>query len=420
MQAGATKYNGLRRRDNYDEIVDYLFNRQQKIRWPDRYAKRMRESPYLTQLDGEGMFELRDLEEERLKFQARQNEIQRLARDSADRSAAQLRSDDRQPPPLPPPGDNPEPQDDTQDRLQDFGRAFIEQQQRRRFDFAERNRLNLHLRETRPDAPTVDQGTQPPDGRPPPDAGAVAFQRNRPQRIPPSDEERLQLRQMIIQNSGPPAPPGGGRQFRQPPPPRQRLALSVVPSRNRQYEEPVYTYVNPPPLDPHSGAPRIAAALARGAGNMAIAGLPVTWDLLRGGAILTGHVQRAITDTSRAGLIYGLQTYEQNRDAIHSAAGAAARGAASATLAVGGAIGSAAVGAGGLGYRAVKKGGQLAVDYGPYVAAAGAQVLGAGVGKTKQLAISGASAAAERGRAWHEQRKEQKRDIARRAAIDKK
>ena len=61
MQAGATKYNGLRRRDNYDEIVDYLFNRQQKIRWPDRCAKRMRESPYLTQLDGEGMFELRDM-----------------------------------------------------------------------------------------------------------------------------------------------------------------------------------------------------------------------------------------------------------------------------------------------------------------------------------------------------------------------
>ena len=78
MRARETKYHGLRRRDKFEEIVDYLANKQQKTKYPDRWAKRMRESPYLTQLDGEGMFELRDMEERRMQFQERQHVIRRL------------------------------------------------------------------------------------------------------------------------------------------------------------------------------------------------------------------------------------------------------------------------------------------------------------------------------------------------------
>ena len=67
MQQGQTKYNDLRKRDTYEEIIDYLFNKQQTIRYPNRLARRMRESPYLTQLDGEGMMEIRDQQEEAMK-----------------------------------------------------------------------------------------------------------------------------------------------------------------------------------------------------------------------------------------------------------------------------------------------------------------------------------------------------------------
>ena len=67
MQRGERKYNGLRARDKYDEIVDYLANRQQIVNYPDRWAKRARESPYLTNLDYDGAFEMQDFAEERAR-----------------------------------------------------------------------------------------------------------------------------------------------------------------------------------------------------------------------------------------------------------------------------------------------------------------------------------------------------------------
>ena len=70
MHARETKYHGLHRRDNFEEIVDYLTYGQQKNQVPrplgeayKRERERERESPHLTQLDSEGMFELRDMEE---------------------------------------------------------------------------------------------------------------------------------------------------------------------------------------------------------------------------------------------------------------------------------------------------------------------------------------------------------------------
>ena len=57
-------YNGLRERETYDEIVGYLIGGQQMIRYPNRFAKRIREHPYLTQLDGDGYTETQELERE--------------------------------------------------------------------------------------------------------------------------------------------------------------------------------------------------------------------------------------------------------------------------------------------------------------------------------------------------------------------
>ena len=48
-------YDGMRRRETYDEIIDYIQNRQEKIQYPDRLASRLRNTPELSNLlDGEG------------------------------------------------------------------------------------------------------------------------------------------------------------------------------------------------------------------------------------------------------------------------------------------------------------------------------------------------------------------------------
>ncbi len=48
-------YDGLRKRETYDEVVDYIQNRQEKIKYPNRLAKQIRNSPQLSNLlDGEG------------------------------------------------------------------------------------------------------------------------------------------------------------------------------------------------------------------------------------------------------------------------------------------------------------------------------------------------------------------------------
>ena len=69
------KYNGLHKRDSYEGLVDYLANKQPKVKFPDRWAKRVRESPYLTNLDYDGSIEIRDQQEEAMKFEERRREI---------------------------------------------------------------------------------------------------------------------------------------------------------------------------------------------------------------------------------------------------------------------------------------------------------------------------------------------------------
>ena len=48
-------FNGLRKKPTYDELVSYIENDPDKIKYADRRAKFVRNHPYLTQLDGETM-----------------------------------------------------------------------------------------------------------------------------------------------------------------------------------------------------------------------------------------------------------------------------------------------------------------------------------------------------------------------------
>ena len=54
-------YDGLRKKETYDELIDYVMNKQEKIKYPNRTAKFLRESPQLSNLldgDGEGLLEM--------------------------------------------------------------------------------------------------------------------------------------------------------------------------------------------------------------------------------------------------------------------------------------------------------------------------------------------------------------------------
>ena len=69
---------GLRKRPTFEGIVDYIANGQETIKYPDRLAKFMRNHPYLTQLDGEGIMEMQDQQEEAWKAQETEHRMKML------------------------------------------------------------------------------------------------------------------------------------------------------------------------------------------------------------------------------------------------------------------------------------------------------------------------------------------------------
>lgn len=63
MSKSKVVYTGLRQRPTFEGIVDYLSYGQETLRYPNRFAKFIRNHPYLTQLDGDGMMEIQELQE---------------------------------------------------------------------------------------------------------------------------------------------------------------------------------------------------------------------------------------------------------------------------------------------------------------------------------------------------------------------
>ena len=57
-------YNGVRPRPTYEELINF---EDYPIKYPDRTATFIRDSPLLTQLDGLGMMELEEMEQKNLK-----------------------------------------------------------------------------------------------------------------------------------------------------------------------------------------------------------------------------------------------------------------------------------------------------------------------------------------------------------------
>ena len=53
-------YKGLKKRDSYDEIVSIIEAGGCKIKYPDRYATQLANSPYMKQIDAETLLDLQD------------------------------------------------------------------------------------------------------------------------------------------------------------------------------------------------------------------------------------------------------------------------------------------------------------------------------------------------------------------------
>ena len=103
MAMYAINYDGLRKRDTYNELIDYIQFGQEKITYPDRFAKRIRESPQISNLlDGEGLGK-GDMEEQQL------NHMKEILKEFAVREAGGTAQFARAADPPRPPGPPPPP-----------------------------------------------------------------------------------------------------------------------------------------------------------------------------------------------------------------------------------------------------------------------------------------------------------------------
>ena len=66
-------FGGLIKNQTYEELINYIETNNDKIKMPDRKAKFLRNSFYLSQLDGEGM--RRQEEQEQLKDKEADKEL---------------------------------------------------------------------------------------------------------------------------------------------------------------------------------------------------------------------------------------------------------------------------------------------------------------------------------------------------------
>jgi hypothetical protein len=94
-------YEGLKKRETYNEIIDYLMNKQEKIKMPNRLAKQLRESPQLSNLldgDGEGVLDM----EQQQRREGVEVERERLIRERAneDGGPAERRAFEPRPRPI--------------------------------------------------------------------------------------------------------------------------------------------------------------------------------------------------------------------------------------------------------------------------------------------------------------------------------
>ena len=75
MTKSDIKITGLRKKPTYDELVEYIDEDKDKIRYPNRAAKQLREAPELAFLDGEGLVEIEKQQQNIVKAQQKEQVI---------------------------------------------------------------------------------------------------------------------------------------------------------------------------------------------------------------------------------------------------------------------------------------------------------------------------------------------------------
>ena len=76
------KYAGLHKRDSYEGLIDYLENKQEKIKYPDREAKFIRDSPFYQQLLSDGFTGVEEQQLNKIKEQQEEQDVIRTADDT--------------------------------------------------------------------------------------------------------------------------------------------------------------------------------------------------------------------------------------------------------------------------------------------------------------------------------------------------
>ena len=82
MAKVGVKYAGLHKRDSYEGLIDYLDNKQEKLKLPNRDAKFIRDSPQYQSLLNEGFLEVEEQQLNQIKQEQQEHAVIRTANDT--------------------------------------------------------------------------------------------------------------------------------------------------------------------------------------------------------------------------------------------------------------------------------------------------------------------------------------------------
>ena len=73
---------GLRKKPTFNEVIDYITSGQEVIKYPNRYFRQLRDSPWLTQIDGEDSINIEVQQLNQAKIVQRDTIIREVAKDT--------------------------------------------------------------------------------------------------------------------------------------------------------------------------------------------------------------------------------------------------------------------------------------------------------------------------------------------------
>ena len=83
---------GLKHKDTYDDVLDIINTSKDTIKYPDRRAKQLRNSPYLSFLDGEGLEHMKEQQINAIKEQHKDDLIRAAGMSSSNSSNSAIES----------------------------------------------------------------------------------------------------------------------------------------------------------------------------------------------------------------------------------------------------------------------------------------------------------------------------------------